>query len=452
MPARLVNLLRRQGLALVALFIALGGTSFAVASRDGQSDGHGRRVILGCVGKNTGALRVVDSSIRCGSLETPISFNRQGRRGHIGHRGRNGARGRSGAMGPQGLRGPIGADGRAGERGPTGADGAAGLDAVTATAAEPAGADCETGGTKLTSGIDVNRNGTLDPGEVNNAATRYVCNGAKGDRGDKGDTGEQGDPGATGAKGDAGEKGVKGDPGEQGDTGEKGAKGDTGEKGAKGDTGEKGEKGDTGEKGEKGDMGAKGDKGDPGATGGAGQSVTAAVEAPGANCATGGVRYTSAGGVNYVCNGAVGGGGSDTAAQILSKLTTADGAGSGLDADTLDGIDSGAFVRTNQFNGLFNSTISSLFGTDDSTASNGRSGNYFLAEVYLTAASFPPNGTAFAAGQQLSIADNTSLFSLLGTTYGGNGTTTFALPDLRRQAPGGLHYVIQTQGLYPSRP
>jgi len=181
--------------------------------------------------------------------------------------------------------------------------------------------------------------------------------------------------------------------------------------------------------------------------------VTSAVEAPGANCATGGVRYTSASGVSYVCNGAVGGGGSDTAAQILGKLTTVDGAGSGLDADTLDGIDSAAFVRTNQFGGLFDSWIGSMFGTDDSTTSNGNSSsNHYLGEVYLTAASFPPNGTAFAAGQQLSITDNTSLFSLIGTTYGGNGSTTFGLPDLRRQAPGGLHYVIQTKGLFPSRP
>jgi hypothetical protein len=165
------------------------------------------------------------------------------------------------------------------------------------------------------------------------------------------------------------------------------------------------------------------------------------------------VRYTSASGVNYVCNGAVGGGGSDTAAQILGKLTTVDGAGSGLDADTLDGIDSASFVRTNQYFGLFNTAIGTMFGTDNSTASNGNGGaDSYLAEVYLTAANFPPNGTAFAAGQQLSIVDNTPLFSLIGTTYGGNGTTTFALPDLRRHAPAGLHYVIQTQGIYPSRP
>ena len=44
---------------------------------------------------------------------------------------------------------------------------------------------------------------------------------------------------------------------------------------------------------------------------------------------------------------------------------------------------------------------------------------------------FAPRGWAFCSGQILAISQNTALFSLLGTTYGGNGTTTFALPDLR---------------------
>lgn len=48
---------------------------------------------------------------------------------------------------------------------------------------------------------------------------------------------------------------------------------------------------------------------------------------------------------------------------------------------------------------------------------------------------FAPRGWAFCNGQILSIAQNTALFSLLGTTYGGNGQTTFALPDLRGRAP-----------------
>ena len=48
---------------------------------------------------------------------------------------------------------------------------------------------------------------------------------------------------------------------------------------------------------------------------------------------------------------------------------------------------------------------------------------------------FPPAGWAFCDGQLLPISQNTALFSLLGTTYGGNGTTTFALPNLQGSAP-----------------
>ncbi len=55
----------------------------------------------------------------------------------------------------------------------------------------------------------------------------------------------------------------------------------------------------------------------------------------------------------------------------------------------------------------------------------------FLGEICLYPYNFAPRGWAFCNGQILSIAQNTALFSLLGTTYGGNGQTTFALPDLR---------------------
>ncbi|WP_369622827.1 tail fiber protein [Marinobacterium sp. BA1] len=55
-----------------------------------------------------------------------------------------------------------------------------------------------------------------------------------------------------------------------------------------------------------------------------------------------------------------------------------------------------------------------------------------------------------AAGQLLSISNNTALYSLLGTTFGGNGTTTFALPDLRSAAPNGTTYTICDNGIYPS--
>src|ERR1700719_3413226 len=55
----------------------------------------------------------------------------------------------------------------------------------------------------------------------------------------------------------------------------------------------------------------------------------------------------------------------------------------------------------------------------------------FLGQLMLVPYDFAPNGWALCNGQLLSIAQNVALFSLLGTTYGGDGITTFALPDLR---------------------
>jgi len=59
----------------------------------------------------------------------------------------------------------------------------------------------------------------------------------------------------------------------------------------------------------------------------------------------------------------------------------------------------------------------------------------YIGSIALFAGNFAPKNWAFCQGQILSIAQNTALFSILGTTYGGNGTTTFALPDLRGRAP-----------------
>ena len=59
----------------------------------------------------------------------------------------------------------------------------------------------------------------------------------------------------------------------------------------------------------------------------------------------------------------------------------------------------------------------------------------FLGEILLFAGNFAPRGWALCEGQILPINQNQSLYSLLGTTYGGDGQTTFALPDLRGRAP-----------------
>lgn len=61
----------------------------------------------------------------------------------------------------------------------------------------------------------------------------------------------------------------------------------------------------------------------------------------------------------------------------------------------------------------------------------------YIGEIRMFAGNFAPSGWAKCEGQILSIAQNTALFSLLGTTYGGNGQTTFALPDLRGRLPMG---------------
>ena len=67
----------------------------------------------------------------------------------------------------------------------------------------------------------------------------------------------------------------------------------------------------------------------------------------------------------------------------------------------------------------------------------GLDGNPILAEIKMFAGTFAPNGWAFCDGQLLAINQNTALFSLIGTMYGGNGITNFALPDLRGAAPLG---------------
>ncbi len=59
----------------------------------------------------------------------------------------------------------------------------------------------------------------------------------------------------------------------------------------------------------------------------------------------------------------------------------------------------------------------------------------FLSEIRIMSFGFPPKGWALCNGQFLPINQNQGLFALLGTTYGGNGQTTFALPDLRGNTP-----------------
>ena len=63
--------------------------------------------------------------------------------------------------------------------------------------------------------------------------------------------------------------------------------------------------------------------------------------------------------------------------------------------------------------------------------------DFFLGQILMFAGTYAPQGFAFCQGQLLPISSNSALFAILGTQYGGNGQTTFALPDLRGRIPVG---------------
>lgn len=89
------------------------------------------------------------------------------------------------------------------------------------------------------------------------------------------------------------------------------------------------------------------------------------------------------------------------------------------------------------------------------TAQAQASGSTYLGEIITVPYNFCPMGWVSPQGQLLPINQNTALFSLLGTTYGGDGRTTFALPHLtpihsQNRAP--LMYCMAVQGVWPSRP
>lgn len=75
-----------------------------------------------------------------------------------------------------------------------------------------------------------------------------------------------------------------------------------------------------------------------------------------------------------------------------------------------------------------------------------------MGQVFLVSFTFITSEVLPCDGRLLPISTNSALFSLLGTRFGGNGSTTFALPDLRNITPPGMMYVIVVNGLYPSRP
>lgn len=76
----------------------------------------------------------------------------------------------------------------------------------------------------------------------------------------------------------------------------------------------------------------------------------------------------------------------------------------------------------------------------------------FLGQIQLLPYNFAPQGWALCEGQLLKISQNTALYSLIGTAYGGDGTKTFALPNLKGKGPcADLNYYIALEGAFPAR-
>lgn len=229
--------------------------------------------------------------------------------------------------------------------------------------------------------------------------------GPQGPAGAPGPQGPQGATGAPGAQGPAGPQGPQGLPGAAGPAGPIGATGATGAQGPAGPPGPQGQTGPQGVAGPAGQTGPAGPAGPTGNTGPAGPvGPTGAAGPAGPAGATGATGPAGPEGPQGA-TGPQGPAGNLSAVFGNNNLNFFTEGGAGVQC-TLGSI-------------LLNA--STLY-----------TGNYLPAD-----------------GRVLAINSNTALFSLLGTNYGGNGFSTFALPDLRAAAPNNTQYLICVNGVFP---
>lgn len=249
--------------------------------------------------------------------------------------------------------------------------------------------------------------------------------GPAGPAGLKGDQGNPGAPGAAGPAGPAGPSGPKGDQGNQGSigamgpAGPAGPKGDQGNQGLIGDMGPAGPAGPAGPSGAVGPAGTTGPKGDQGNAGPAGtMGLPGPMGAMGAMGPPGPIGATGAAAPTFTC---------PSGEAVLSTAFASCGKPSPAGFGTANPSMSG------DLGGFYGGQI-----------------DCFLGEVRLFANTFIPTGWMATHGQTININNEIALFSLLGTVYGGNGMTTFKLPDLRAAAPDSTTYAICVRGVFPS--
>lgn len=235
--------------------------------------------------------------------------------------------------------------------------------------------------------------------------------GAPGPQGPAGPMGPAGTMGATGAQGPIGQTGPAGPAGPMGQTGAAGPAGPIGPAGATGPAGPAGATGATGAQGPIGQTGPAGPAGPAGAPGPAGPIGPAGATGPAGPAGPSGAAGAQ---------GAPGPGGPEGPAGPTGPQGPQGNLTSVFGQNSINFITEG--------NGGATCTLGSIL---------------LNASVIYTSNYLP------ADGRTLSIETDTALFSLIGTNYGGNGTTTFALPDLRKAAPNNTQYLICVSGIFP---
>lgn len=227
--------------------------------------------------------------------------------------------------------------------------------------------------------------------------------GPQGPQGSQGPAGPAGATGPQGPAGPAGQVGATGPAGPQGPQGPAGPIGDTGPQGPQGLQGLSGPAGPAGPIGPQGSQGPQGIAGPAGATGPAGPAGPAGPQGPqgpagpGLNPGTNPGDVLTWDGLNWV-------------SRPPNSVPI-----------TMDNMQ--------PFN-----TVNFCIATEGIFPSRNAI-EPFIGEIQMYGFNFAPRGWATCDGQLISIAQNTALFSLLGTQYGGDGRTTFALPDLRGRVP-----------------
>jgi len=331
-----------------------------------------------------------------------------GPRGETGPQGPAGPQGIQGEVGPMGPAGPQGIQGEVGPMGPAGPQGIQG-EVGPMGPAGPQGIQGEVGpmGPAGPQGIQ-GEVGTMGPAGPQ---------GIQGEVGPAGEIGPMGPPGPEGMQGEVGPAGPQGPQGIQGDVGPMGPAGPQGPMGPPGPEGMQGEIGSAGPEGPMGPMGPAGPEGPQGPPGEAAYGVGEGLKL-------------------------------DDTMMSVDYLHTQRRIGSCFPGEAMNAVDMSG-----------NTTCLPIadrrFGNpkfQGGGSPSGWFGDCVIGEVKLFAGDFAPEGTLAANGALLPIAQHSALFVILGTMYGGNGTTTFALPDLRDLAPAGVTYVVCATGNFPIRP